>query len=340
MGNELVVQSQAQLPAHLQALAGFQSVGKDLAAQATSAGHPRISIKASRFRLVDVQGDEVVVQTTYLDVIIVDANPYKTKTYYAAQYNPAETDFKSPDCFSNDGAGPSANSTSPQCGSCAACPHNVWGSKITPSGAQTKACSDSQRLAVILADNPDGPVYELKVPAASISNIANYAKTLAQRGIPIPGIVTRVEFDTKSDFPKLTFTPKGWASPEQVASVTELMGSDEVNACTGRNEKVQTAQPVVAKPAAPAPTPKPVDPFDALMAAAPATVAMVADSQVPAKTRKPRAKAQAALAVGDVFTPGSLTNAPPIQSAAQAVPLNVPVTNSALDDLLSAALKM
>lgn len=345
MGNQLVVQSQAQLPAHLQALAGFQSVGMDLAAQASMGGHPRISIKAARFRLVDASGEETLVQTTYLDVIIVDANPNKSKNYYAQAYNPADTEFKAPDCSSNDGIAPSQASTAPQCGSCAACPHNVWGSKITASGAQTKACADSQRLAVVLADNPTGPVYELKVPAASIANIANYAKTLAQRGIPIPGIVTRVSFDTKTDYPKLVFAPapQGWATPEQVAAVTKVMGTEEVDVCTGRKEHAAAPARSVAPVAAPVAPPKPIDPFDALMAQAPTIMPPVGQQflqssptvTAPVPSKRPRKKAEPAPDLNN-----SVLGMPPIQSAAQAVPLNVPVTNSALDDLLSAALKM
>lgn len=337
MGNELMTQTQAQLPAHLQAFrsGAFANVGSALAAQATSAGHARISIKASRFRLNDSQGEEFVVPQHFIDVIVVDANPNKTKTFYMNKYNPAETEFKAPDCFSNNGLTPSPQSTAPQCGSCAACPHNVWGSKVTPSGAQTKACADSQRLAVILADNPDGPVYELKIPAASITNLAQYAKSLDQRGIPIPGIITRIEFDTKSDFPKLLFKPQGWATPQQVDIVTELMGSEEVDICTGKKEQASAPKaiaaptPVVARPPAP-----PADPFDALMTTAPDTTMLsYGGLPAPAPAKRTRKKAEAPIEMPQ-------TPIPTITPVAQAVPLTTPVTDQNLDDLISSALQL
>lgn len=349
MGNELVAAGRAQLPAHLQSFQGnaaFGSVGTSLAAHATTQGHPRISIKASRFRLQDVQGDEVVVPTHYLDVIIVDANPNKTKTFYLAAYNPAETEFKAPDCHSDNGISPAANSAAPQCGSCAACPHNVWGSKVTPSGAQTKACADSQRLAVIIADNPEGPVFELKVPAASISNLATYAKGLDQRGAPIPAVVTRIEFDPKSDYPKLTFKPIGWTTEAQAAAVSEVFGTEEVDVCTGKNEKVTpiaiAARPVATSAALHAPygVPAPVAPIDPFAALGPAPVmgtplsAAVSVAQ-PAPARRTRKKAEPAAELQVTQAP-----IPGITPAAQAVPLNTPVTNAALDDLISAALKV
>lgn len=158
------------LPAHLAALVNntaLQSINQDAVKGISSGAWPRISIKGSRFRLQDPQGQEIVVPDYFLDVVIVAVNTHGlSKIFYGGAYDPAG-DGTAPDCYSDNGVAPSIRATKPQCGTCAACPHNVWGSKITPSGAQVKACADIKKVAVLLANNTGGPVFELRVPAAS-----------------------------------------------------------------------------------------------------------------------------------------------------------------------------
>lgn len=358
MANDLVTQP-AQLPAHLAAFRGNQNLAAVGASLVSGSGmaHPRISIKGSRFRLQDVQGDEYVVPQHFLDVIVVDANANVSKVYYEGAYNPADTEFKAPDCWSDNGVSPSARAEKPQCATCAGCPHNVWGSKITPNGAKTRACADSRKLAVILSDNPEGEVYELKVPAASLTNLSNYAKGLDQRGIPIPAVITRLEFDPKSDFPKLAFKPQGWANEAQASAVAELIGSEEVDICVGRKEDAPAPAraPVAAPQAAPiaqAVAAAPADPFAALEAMRPTSPVMPtaatteaflqdaghAQSAPPTKRRRKSAAPSE--------EPAQVVQAPPVASpqsamtVREALPLTPPLTNAALDDLIANALKV
>lgn len=234
--NTIAPQSTAQLPAYMQALAA-RSQGSALL-QNVSAGQAvhQIGIKGSRFRLQNPDGSEDVVPNLFLDVIVVDANSNLSKIFYIGKYNPSE-EGKAPDCYSDNGVAPSQRAAKPQCGTCAECPHNVWGSAITDSGSQTKKCSDSRKMAVVLAENPTGPVYLLKIPAASIKNSRDYAEAIINRGIPIEGIITRLQFDSSADYPKVTFSAMNWAEEFQVKAVLAVAGTDETKAVIGLNDK-------------------------------------------------------------------------------------------------------
>lgn len=235
--NMPVPASQSQLPAHLQDFSGLMSIGED-AVGGISVGkaHPRISIKQNRFRLINDQGQEFVVPALHLDVIVVGVNKNVSKIFYQGAFNPADPEPPAPNCFSDNGIGPSTRSQTPQSATCAACPHNVWGSKVTPSGTKLKSCSDSKKFAVVLADNPAGLVYELRVPAASMENVKNLCDMLNQRKEPLPGMVLRVTFDETSQFPKLIFTLISYISPEQKVAVLDVLDGDEAKECVGKDD--------------------------------------------------------------------------------------------------------
>lgn len=238
-----------QVPAHLAGRVGVPSV---LAASLTgglSSGNsfPRISIKASRFRIVE--GDtETVLDSTTLDVVIVGANPRLSKTWYAKQWD-ANAEATGPDCYSLDGISPDPESADPQNDLCASCPQNAWGSKITPTGQQVKACSDTKRLAVVAADDPSGPVYLLAVTPAALKGLNQYQKELAVRGIPPEIVKTRVSFDTDASFPKLKFTFGGFLDADVQQVVDGLFGTDQVKEITGETPKTPVAVPRLAAPA-------------------------------------------------------------------------------------------
>ena len=241
--NQLTQQAPAgaiQLPAHLQgfgSLAGH--VGVSAAASIGGAsGHPRISIKQNRFRLLDGQ-EEFLVPALHLDVIVIGANDFVSKQYYASAYDPAAGENLAPTCWSDNGVGPSEQSVSPQSPNCQSCPYNDWGSKITPSGTKIKACSDSKKLAVLVADNPNGLVYELRVPAASMENLKACIEAYVKPELPLPSYVLRIQFDAQSSYPRLTFTPVSYITPEQTAAVIKMMSSDEVTIAVSKKDKAR-----------------------------------------------------------------------------------------------------
>jgi hypothetical protein len=277
-----IVPVNIQVPAHLVGRVGVPSV---LAASLTgglSSGQsfPRISIKGARFRIVE--GDtETVLESTNLDVVIVGANPRLSKTWYAKQWD-KDAEPTGPDCFSLDGVGPDPESESPQNDLCASCPQNAWGSKVTPSGQQIKACSDNKRLAVVAADDASGPTYLLSVTPAALKGLNQYQKELSVRGIPPEIVKTRVSFDTDASFPKLKFTFGGFLDADVQEVVDGLFGSEQVKEITGETPKTPVAVPQIAK----APAPAPVAPKPAVKAAAP--VEEPAPAPAPAQAAAPK----------------------------------------------------
>ena len=281
-----------QVPAHLVGRVGVPSVLGAALTGGLSSGQsfPRISIKSSRFRIVE--GDtETMLDSINLDVVIVGANPRLSKTWYVKQWD-ANAEATGPDCYSLDGISPDPEAESPQNDLCASCPQNAWGSKITPTGQQVKACADNKRLAVVAADDPSGPVYLLSVTPAALKGLNQYQKELAVRGIPPEVVKTRVSFDTDASFPKLKFTFGGFLEADTQAVVDGLFGSDQVKEITGETPRTPVAVPKLAAPA-------PVAPKPAVKVAAPVEEPAPAPAPAPAAAPKrgfgaPKAAAPAA----------------------------------------------
>lgn len=283
-----------QIPAHLAARVGTQSVLNQALSGGLASGEsiPRISIKGSRFRIVD-GSTETVLESVSLDIVIVGANPKLSKTWYGKTWTP-EAEPSAPDCFSLDGTHPDAASTEPQNDLCASCPQNAWGSRVTPQGKQIKACSDQKRLAVVAADDPTGSIYLLSVTPAALQGLGQYQKDLAVRGIPAEIVRTKVSFDTDASFPKLKFSFGGFLEEATQAEVDKLFGTEQVRTITG--ELRSTPQPVpqvaapkpapVAKPA-PAPVAEPTPAVKGFGAAAPTPAPVEAPVAAPVKQAAP-----------------------------------------------------
>lgn len=267
--SNIVSLANVQVPAHLAQRVGVPSALSQSLSGGIGGGEafPRISIKGSRFRIVE-GGTETVLDTTSLDVVVVGANPRLSKTWYAKAWTP-ESEPSSPDCFSLDGVSPDTASTDPQNDLCASCPQNAWGSKVTPQGKQIKACSDQKRLAVVSADDPTGPVYLLQVTPAALQGLGQYQKELSHRGIPAEIVRTRIGFDTDASFPKLKFSFGGFLDEATQGDVDKLFGSDEVRQITGELHVAAQPVPKISAPqqvapksapvaAAPQPAPTPV----------------------------------------------------------------------------------
>jgi len=270
-----LIPANISVPAHL-----ANYVGKPSAlAQALSGGlatgggesFPRIGIKGGRFRIHE--GDtETVLDSTTIDVVIVGSNPRLSKTWYAKAWD-KDSEPTAPDCFSLDGVSPDPQSTSPQNDLCASCPQNAWGSKVTPTGQQIKACADKKRLAVVSADDPTGPVYLLEVTPAALKGLNQYQKELVMRGIAPEIVTTKISFDTDASFPKLKFGFGGFNSAEVQEAVNPLFGSDSTKEITGEQLRQPAPVPQIAAPkqvvpkpvveeeeAAPAPVAEPATP--------------------------------------------------------------------------------
>jgi hypothetical protein len=230
----------------------------------------RISIKGGVFRLL-VDGQEVAaIEERHLDVVIVNAAAKIGRTFYMKQYDPDSP--SAPDCWSADGEKPDATASKPQANNCASCPQNVKGS----GQGESRACRYNQRLAVVLANDVEGDVMQLQLPATSIFGkdengnmpLQAYARFLAAQSVSPETVVTRMKFDTKSEAAKLFFKPMRWLTEDEYATAQEQGQSEDakraITMTVAQTDKVQpmelegTPPKAAAKPAAkPAPAPAP-----------------------------------------------------------------------------------
>jgi hypothetical protein len=191
----------------------------------------RISIKGGVFRLVAGGKEVAAIEDRHLDVIIVRAAPKVSRIFYAGAYN-ADAIVR-PDCWSNEGEKPDASIAAPQSKTCMGCPQNEAGS----GNGNSRACRFQQRLAVVLANNPEGDVLQLTLPATSIFGkeegdkrpLQAYARFLAAQTPPVnpEQIVTRMKFDTKAESPKLFFAPTRWLTDDEYPIAVTQGDSDD-----------------------------------------------------------------------------------------------------------------
>lgn len=174
-----------------------------------SSQNKRISIKGGVFRMM-VGGQETAKSDERnMNVVVVAASPHVGRTFYAGKY--VEGEQLPPSCWSSDGIRPDSGVESPQSTTCADCPQNIAGS----GEKNSRACRYSQRLAVVLANDFNGDVFQLTLPATSIFGkpengkmpLQAYVKYLAAHGVNIEDVVTEMRFNTDAAVPTLTFSP-------------------------------------------------------------------------------------------------------------------------------------
>ncbi len=238
MSTNLVKSDLGQLPAAMADL--FAGQAKAAASDLTTgvmAGFPTISYRGKVWRIrkggeeqnyVDANGDAV----QSLELILVKATPTLAKVFYAKAFEEGATG--KPDCWSADGVKPDANVEAPVCKSCAACPNNVWGSRISESGKKGKLCADRRRMAVVGPSdlNKNGVECEkllLHAPAGSLKGLKEYAeKVLQPKGVPYYAVVTRIGFDVKEAHPLLTFRATRFLTEDEARAILEIRDGDEV----------------------------------------------------------------------------------------------------------------
>lgn len=298
-----------QVPAHI-AKRGISAVAKALAGGSSQTGK-RISIKGGVFRLI-VDGKEVAaIEDRHLDVVIVNAAPKVSRTFYAGTYVEGQT--TAPTCWSQDGDRPDAAVKTPQHSNCVNCPQNVKGS----GQGESRACRFSQRLAVVLANDVEGDVMQLALAATSIFGKAEgdnrplqeYARYLQAQGVDPTMLVTRMKFDTKAPVPKVFFKAMRYLSEDELDSCqAKGMSEDALKAVSmtvSQQDGVQATAPaefVAPKPkAAPAPVadeddePPAPAPKVKKAKAAPAPTADEDDAPAEPVVRAPAPKAQASV---------------------------------------------
>ena len=300
----------AQLPAFARS-GELSDIAKALAGNGGGGGK-RISIKGGVFRLMSAGKEVAAIDERFLDVVIVKAAPKVSRIFYMAKYD-GETAAQ-PDCWSPDGDKPDAKSANKQSATCESCPQNIAGS----GNGQSRACRYQQRLAVVLANNIEGDVMQLALPATSIFGkedgenrpLQAYARWLVAQSVDPSMVVTRMKFDTKAEAPKLHFKAMRWLTDDEFTEAGEQGKTDDaikavtmsVGATDGAKpaDALQGAKPTAKAAAKPAPEPEAEDEEDA-PAPAPkaakkakaAPVAEEADDEAEPEVRKAEKKPSA-----------------------------------------------
>jgi hypothetical protein len=301
------------------------------------------------------RGDEELVKdprtgapVASLDVVIIGISPNISKQFYEKKYS--EGDDASPDCYSVNGIAPEADSPKIQCQTCAACPQNVYGSRLTENGKKAKACQDSRRLAVVPSGDIEnesfgGPML-LRLPPMSLSSLAKYSNELTRFAAQPYMVETILSFDYDVAYPLLTFKAAGWLSDEQARSVAEQLDNPLVDRIlnSGAVEQAAQAQETVSalsggrpaqafeKPAATPVTPAQPQPTAApAPAPAPAAepVAPVAEPEVEDEDARALREAEAALLAAKARTAAKKAAATtevqqPVETTAAAAPAPKP----------------
>jgi hypothetical protein len=190
----------------------------------------RISIRGSKFRLM-INGKEVEKSNQdALDVVIVNASPHVHRMYFSKAYVPGEK-MPPPSCWSSDSQRPDDTVVEKQADTCLACPQNIKG-----SGANgTKACRFSRRIAVVRADDLNGDVYQMTLPAQSIFGngtkdcrpLHEYTDYVRANGENLMSVVSRVSFDEDSSSTKVGFKAIKRLSDEEYAVCQAKSTSEE-----------------------------------------------------------------------------------------------------------------
>jgi hypothetical protein len=285
-------------------------------------GIKRVSIKGGVFRLMASGKEVAAIDERFLDVIIVKAAPKISRIFYAGSYD-KDAAAAAPDCTSADGEKPDAGVKNKQSANCAQCPQNISGS----GNGNSRACRYQQRLAVVLAENPEGDVLQVTLPATSIFGkedggkrpLQAYARYMAAQTPPVnlDTIVTRMKFDTKAESPKLVFEAARWLTDDEYAAAQEQSTSDDaakaVSATPAALDGVPVA-PLAIEGKRPAPQPAVENEEEE---AAPAPVA-----------KKAKAKAKPEPVEEE-------TEEPEVRQAAAPKPTAVPAKKSKLADIVS-----
>lgn len=250
-----------------QALVELAGIDTNDLAGGVDGGYAVLKFRSSKWRISYGGTTELITGNTgepvpSLQVVLVRGSKALAKSYYASKYEEGSDD--APDCWSMDGVRPDPQVANPISPGCAACPMNAFGSRAinTPGGTgRGKACQDVRRIAVVpegdLSNERYGGPMLLRVPPASLGDLAKFAKALAAENYPYNAVVTQLGFDAEASYPKLTFRAVRPLSQDHQDQLIELLQDPEfcgkVDHILNRNEEAPAAPAPAPAPAAPAP---------------------------------------------------------------------------------------
>lgn len=280
----------------------------------------------------------------HIDVVILGQARGKSRAYYL-DYQDAQSEGKRPLCASLHGVVPDVDVEQKQSETCGLCPRNKR--ILNPeTGKQTTECRENKRLAVLLLPAQTARMFDnqplmepvfLRVPAASLSNLAKFGDFLTGKGIHYASVITRISFDPTKAYQLMVFKAVQLLTDDEADTVLGMMNDPLVERITGGDEPqeprgTQTVLPPPQQAAAPQPAPAPAPAPQPAPAPAPAAIQTAVHTDAPpAATEKPLSTGFAKVA--EFASPSSLTLAPAPASngAAFAVAPTPPATAAPAD---------
>ena len=193
-----------------------------------------------------------------IDVIIAAWLPSVSRTFYQEEYDP-NGKATLPDCWSNLGTTPEAGASNKQASSCVECPQNIKGSGKIGG----KACRYQRRIAVLIAGDETGELYQFNVPGKSLFGkglgnshpFESYNKFLTANGEQLDTVVTTISFDLNADTLELLFTPLRGISDEEYELLRSVQKQSDakryISLTIAQVDGVTALPPAAAKPPAP-----------------------------------------------------------------------------------------
>lgn len=234
-----------------------------------------------------------------IEVVIIKAAPVISKIWYETGY--VEGSSAPPDCWSVNGMTPDPASPKKQSTTCAGCPKNVFGSRVSEAGKPTKECMDSKRLAVVPLEDIDNEIYNgpmmLRVPAASLKELVAYSNQLRGVNFDYYMVGTRISFDVNEAYPKFQLRAIRALTDAEAAKVIKLREDSRVKRIIEGQVEAAMHEPAKAEPAKPNLTTIFEQPPQQ---AAPTTVSNPAPAPTPPVVIKPKVEPQVRSGIGEL----------------------------------------
>lgn len=178
----------------------------------------------------------------FLDVIVLRSAAHKSKSYYPAGSFNDDSAGTRPTCSSLDGVNPDSDATTKQASACAICPRNEW--KSNAEGRKGRECADFKRLAVLILPSQTkallgAPLMEpvfLRIPAASLNDLATLGEAMQKKGFHYASYITRVGFQVDKPHPQMTFRALQPLTAKEAPIVLPMREDPQALRITGENE--------------------------------------------------------------------------------------------------------
>jgi hypothetical protein len=169
------------------------------------------------------------------EAIVVNMLPKVSRIYYKDKFDPSK-EATLPNCWSNEGDKPEEGAVDKQHSNCADCAMNIKGSGDNGG----KACRYQRRIAIMLAGDTSGDLYQFNIPAKSLFGkgsgnehpFESYVKFLFSNREAPDTVMTKISYDLGAESMELLFTPVRSLTDEEYDLVSSVQTAPEAKMYT------------------------------------------------------------------------------------------------------------